>query len=463
MRKLILLLVPLVLFAQVKVDTVIRLPDYLLKGFFIPELNKLYIHTRDFRFLVVDCSTYQLKAEIPSGSGQGVARYQWNPRRQKLYLTDGWPDTCRVVDPVADTVLKRFYMPSRAAYIPSVDRLYVGSWDGSRDLLAIDCASDTVVKRIPMPIPGYNFGTPAWDSVGNKLYVLLGMFGSPPWLAVYACPSDSLLALIDPCAELITSGMNFNYRYRKAYYTGDYAGVIDTKNDTLIKQLPVYGGAIAVNARDDKTYIAGCNSTMTDTVFVIDCATDSIVKKVVYYTAWYPEYAHWVPWSNRLYFANSCEEFAVVLDCNTDSIIVPELRLPGAQYAPIDIQLDPIRERIFAIGAESTSVHVLRDVVSGVAETPAPRPSPGATVRLRELRDAVELEYHLESPGWVDVAVFDPAGRLVNVLASARQPTGLHRLIWDRTDSRGAMVACGAYFVVLNTEAAHAAAKTVVR
>ncbi len=44
MKKLLFVLVPLVLFAQVEIDTIIRLPTAnLSRGFFIPELNKLYV------------------------------------------------------------------------------------------------------------------------------------------------------------------------------------------------------------------------------------------------------------------------------------------------------------------------------------------------------------------------------------------------------------------------------------
>jgi len=150
-----------------------------------------------------------------------------------------------------------------------------------------------------------------------------------------------------------------------------------------------------------------------------------------------------------------------VVDCKTDSIIVSDLVL--GYFPPFDFQIDPIRERVFAIGAESTSVHVLRDVVSGVAETPARRPTPEALFRLRESRDAVELEYHLETPGWVEVAVFDACGRRIKTLASERQMPGRHVLKWNRTDQHGYRAARGAYFVVVTGCSERRALKTVVR
>ena len=64
-----------------------------------------------------------------------------------------------------------------------------------------------------------------------------------------------------------------------------------------------------------------------------------------------------------------------VLDCETDSIIVPELVLPGQTRGAIRLLLDPVRERIFAIGADTNTIHVLRDVPCGIEEPPDKRPT----------------------------------------------------------------------------------------
>ena len=471
-RWLLLLLIPVVLFAQVEIDTVIRLPYFVFNGCFIPELNKLYIHS-SYHLLALDCSTYQLKAEIPTTSPDNPASFAWSPRRQKLYFCVS-QTSLMVIDAVADTVLKQVPYVGPLAHAAAADRVYIGG--GSDTLPAIDCVTDSVV-RIPSPVPGYGFDVPSWDSVGNKLYVPIDAWGLPCKVAVYDCATDSVLALIDMNGLDYAPGwMNFDQTYRKAYFMSNcawaaYAGVIDTRNDTLIKLFPIRASsmfnAVAVDTRDHKAYIAGPPSGPggDDTLYVIDCATDSIIKKLTYPgTPWSVDLVRWVPWSNRVYLTRTSGQESlgiIVFDCNTDSIIVPNLSL--GYWSPLDIQLDPIHERIFAIGAESTSVHVLRDVVSGVAETPTPNPRPAAPFKLRELRDAVELEYHLESPGWVEVAVFDPCGRRIKTLASERQMPGRHDLKWDRTDRYGAKAAHGAYFIVLNTGDEQVRLKVIVR
>ncbi|GEM_PF-588169 len=475
-RKFLLLLVPLALFAQVEIDTVMRVPTHVANGCFLPELNKLYV-LGVYQHYALDCSTYQLRAQIPRSHYEGIGSYSWNWRRQKLYVgVNPYPDSLAVIDAVADTLMRMIPRCGLAsAYVGSTDRLYRGV---DHDLVAIDCATDTVVRTIPPPESAYVFSAPSWDPVGNKLYVTLGSWELQSKIAVYDCASDSLLALIDVPGTGGGAGvMNFDQTYRKAYFASAspwaiFAGVIDTRSDTLIKlfSFPACSefNPVAVDTRDHKAYIAGRDTISGITVealYVIDCATDSVVKELTWpLKPWSTDLVRWAPWSNRVYLTRTSGQVGLgikVVDCNTDSIIVPDMSL--GYWSPFDLQIDPIRERVFAIGAESTTVHVLRDVMGGVAETTAADSTPGAPFRVRELRDAVELEYHLETPGWVEVAVFDPCGRRIKTLASERQMPGRHDLKWDRTDMHETKVARGAYFVVITGCSERHALKTVVR
>jgi len=385
MRRLLVLLIPLVLSAQVEIDTVIRFPAVLGNGIFIPELNKLYINS-NYRIFVLDCSTYQLKAEIPTAGTAGYANFAWNWRRQKLYFTSlAYPhQTLMAIDAVADTVVRILPFLGWPVYVSSTDRIYPGGGDSTP---VIDCATDSVVRKIPSPVPGYGFVTPSWDSVGDKLFVSLSPFQGPGLIAVYDCSYDSLLAVIDLQGLCGPGLMHFNYHYGKAYfapicYLGALLcpGVIDINNNTFIKRFPISieegeFNPVAVDTIDNKVYISEVcphGSRTPETLFVIDCATDSIIRRVLYRgtTRFGALVVRWVPWSNRVYFAGeTIGDTLWVLDCRTDSIIA---RLQLGQAGPADIQLDPIRQRIFVIGADTMSVHVLRDVVSGVAEPAAP-------------------------------------------------------------------------------------------
>jgi DNA-binding beta-propeller fold protein YncE len=396
MRRWLLLLIPALTLSQVAIDTVIRLPvgTGLLFSRYVPELNKLYLGTRDSEIIVLECSTYQVAARIPALPQYEIHPFTWNLRRHKMYaqVSSGSNGVTLVIDADADTIIKR--LPGTgggSVYASGFDLLYRGSHDS---LFAYDGASDTAVRRIASPIEGYGVGPSGWDSVGRKLYVAMGKWGAPPLLAVYDHMSGQFTKFID--ISSFTASMNeprFNYLHRKAYFgpgapLRGYAAVIDNEGDSLLHVFPlgIINGdfnAIVLNARDDKVYIVGSNAAgLPDTLWVVDCATDSVLKKVEYAPGgWGATWVRWTPWSNRLYI-DMMRGYLKVYDCNTDSVIVESLSL--GHYGPTDIQVDPIRQRVFAVGVDSNLIFVLRDVEGGVAEKPASCLRPSTLASLRE-------------------------------------------------------------------------------
>jgi hypothetical protein len=151
----------------------------------------------------------------------------------------------------------------------------------------------------------------------------------------------------------------------------------------------------------------------------------------------------------------------VVIDCNTDSVLVPGMLLNDMYIR--DIQLDPVRERIFVIGVDSTDVYVLRDVEGGVVEEPAsagPGVAPGLRVQMTP--SGFELRYSVPSPCRVDLSVHDQMGRGVKQLVAAEQSAGEHCVSWDCRDSTGALVPRGVYFCRLTAGSASSAEPTAV-
>ena len=434
MKRLILLLaLPLALFAQVEVDTIIDLGHYLFNGHYIPEFNKLYVMA-PYRLIALECSTWQVTAEYPHEALYGGARFAWNPLRQKLYVSF-WNvntrDSMLVVYPDADTarwVSPALYAPT---YVASRDLLYGNvPKPGHNNLLALDCKTDSVVKTIPPPIPGFENGfRVSWDSVGDRVYSSVVAWGAPGRLAVYDVASDSMLALIElNCASPLK--LTFHDRLRKAYFVSDgifaplRAGVIDTDSLSLIKflfQAHGYGycnegrGPVALNTLMDKVYFGGNSANRplpTNCTLHVVNRKDSIIRRIGYIGRGAHGYAVWIPWSNRVYFDVHDVAHMAVLDCETDSLIIPELVLPGQHRPPLDILLDPVRERIFAIGADTTAIHVLRDVPAGVAEGRGPGPRPAAPLRIapNPARNRVRLA------GTESAGLYAPDGRRVAAL-----------------------------------------------
>jgi len=257
---------------------------YLTTAAYLPELDKLYVACSPDRYYVVDCSTYQVVDSLSANTYSG-AYYAWNWRRQKLYaLCAGLIDSTLVIDAAADTIIRRlgvyYRMPSQV-YLSGVDRLYRAADD---TLYAFDGATDSVVRRETL---GWANSNAEWDSAGRKLCV--GQ-GTDKKLYVYDCVADSVLKVIDVRA---VSGMQpdallFSYACHKAYLApfqiepwASNVGIIDTERDTMVGVLPMrmWGGLhrrSAVDERDNKAYLADDG----DTLWVVDCATDSVLRKV---------------------------------------------------------------------------------------------------------------------------------------------------------------------------------------
>lgn len=459
-----------------QIDTIVRLPTEMAgRGCYIPELNKLYVTGTD-GYIVVDCSTYQVKTQIPAQTG--LARFEWNPLRQKLYITcNPFPDSTMIVDAAADTVIGWLGVSRemhQEVYLSDVDKLYKPAVD---TLYAFDGATDSVVRKLTLG--GLNTNA-TWDSVGRKLYVGQGRLKK---LYVYDYVADSVRKVIDvsPIYSVQPDALVFDNTYRKAYVAPFQVepwvanvGIIDTKMDTLLGVLPVriWGGLdaqVAVNERDDKVYLADNDTYINtpDTLWVVDCATDSVLKKV--------EYAPrgrgampvcWVPWSNRLYMAithpDSVHSSSVaILDCSTDSLIMPRTLLNGGHIK--DIQLDPVRQRIFVIGVDSNSVYVLRDTGYAAVETPKAEVQTRACgLRVRMAARACDVHYSLASPGKVELSVYDLMGRDVKRLVNERQSAGQHAVGWNCQDLRGTRAAPGVYFIRLDAPGFSDVKKAVV-
>ncbi len=394
MKRLLLLLLPSVLFAQVEVETIIKLPKFLDNGYYLPEFNKLYVHG-DSGLFVVDCSTYQLLTVIPDNFRGSYIFFHYDRARNRLYYNAGWQDydTTVIIDVTADTVIKRIpaWSKDRWAYNSILNRLYftVGP------LKVFDCFTDSIIKVIQPPIPGYSFRVATWDSVGNRLFVSLDGFQTPGYIAVYDCNTDSLLTLIYLQGTAAAYCLNFNYQFKKAYFTGNsilgcipYPGVIDISSCQYLRWFPIIsvasaGDFVAVDTFLDKAYILGAREERGRVIsgaIVIDCATDSIIKWITLRRV--PGcLITWIPWSNRIYCPAAWDSMYVI-DCRTDSVIAvfPFRDAERVRcYTPCDFQLDPLRRRVFALGCDSNaqSVYVFKDVMPGVEEKKTETAMPG--------------------------------------------------------------------------------------
>jgi hypothetical protein len=227
---------------------------------------------------------------------------------------------------------------------------------------------------------------------------------------------------------------------------------------------------VALDEHDGKVYIASQCETRPyapDTMWVVDCATDSVLKKFEsVHRGFSNQCIRWVPWSNRIYLVNIYPDAIhkssiVVIDCNTDSVIVPGMLFSSS--FTYDIQLDPIRERIFIIGVDTTDVYVLRDTgYEAVAEPKPAGPRPITGLQLQTTPGGYEVSYSVTSPCRVALTVYDLMGCEVRRLAAGQRAPGEHRAFWDCQDQNGVPVPNGVYCVRLEASDVTDVKKAVV-
>jgi len=81
-------------------------------------------------------------------------------------------------------------------------------------------------------------------------------------------------------------------------------------------------------------------------------------------------------------------------------------------------------------------------------------PSPVNSVRAvypNPFNPQTTVSFQVAEEGWVDLRVYDVAGRLVDSLWNGRLAAGLHERQWDGRDSGGSLMSSGSYFVTLRT------------
>ena len=446
MRRFLILLIPLLLQGQIVIDTTIPLPCLSAPLLYVPDGNKLYLtNYRDDAFLVLDCETYEIRNVIPIAT-RGHIYPAWNWRRNKIYCVFHTPDSIAVIDATADTLLKwiPFGGVSHPCYVSTNDQVYAAD----RTINVIDCETDSIIKVFP-PYPYEQQGSVSWDSVGNKVYVGAD-WNNADLLQAYSCKNDSFLTAI----HTHIGGpdvVQFNLHQRKGYFTtGNMpvgpVSVIDCEHDSLIRTYLIYNNNNppgAWDSLDDKFYVLSSYEE-PDTLFVIDCVTDSIIKKVLL------PYAAlkvcWVPWSNHLYITiwDYPERYITVLDCRNDSIIVPRLEVGSG---PTHLAINGTNQRVYVTCYPDSALYVLKDEPQGIPESPSPAEN---RARLIDQAGGVVLCYQLNSPSRVRIAAYDLTGRLVKSLFTGYQEAGIYRLTWDRTDATGRKLSSGAYFITVD-------------
>jgi hypothetical protein len=93
------------------------------------------------------------------------------------------------------------------------------------------------------------------------------------------------------------------------------------------------------------------------------------------------------------------------------------------------------------LAAGLTSVETAYNQERPFIEDPRPNPFSDQTV----------ISYYLPAGGAVELVVFNQSGITVKTLVSGHQPSGIHEIVWDGTNSNGQALRPGIYFYRLKT------------
>jgi flagellar hook assembly protein FlgD len=74
----------------------------------------------------------------------------------------------------------------------------------------------------------------------------------------------------------------------------------------------------------------------------------------------------------------------------------------------------------------------------------------------------VSIAYGMRYAGTVNIKVYDARGRLVSVLKSGMQSSGLHRAGWNLQDGAGHRVPNGVYFCTVSNDGSARTAKLLI-
>jgi DNA-binding beta-propeller fold protein YncE len=357
-------------------DTVVQFPSDPFYLFHVPVGNKLYVtvfmrDSNTYHIHILDCASMAVRRVIRTGTLPDQNRAAWGWRHNKVYMNFNWgaddSSVLAVIDNATDSVFLR--LPFGVV---------------NRAITVLDCAADTVLARIePADCEPWWFAV--WDSAGDKVYFGCAGWSNADRIAVVDCRSDSVVALISTGIGW-PAVVVYNPLRRKLYVGGEGSlgvAVIDCVADTVVSRLDLWSDYFRLPvycSAEDKVYWPSYGgSSRTDTLFVVSCSGDSIVRRILAPgggSIWCCAYA---TWSNRLYVVSSYpySNLLTVFDCRTDSII-GQTRF-GA--CACEIVCNSVDHRIYVLDNGDSALYVFREDLQPVAEEPE-HGSGGLTIRV---------------------------------------------------------------------------------
>jgi len=394
-------------------------------------------------FFAIACSTNELVSQIPVTYPIATA---YNSTDNRAYCTFSYhgEDSVLVVDGSTHTRIKAVRVDG--AYQPVWDRisnrLYITCF-GYRDIAVYDCASDSVVARIPLPDDPIGLTI---NTRRRKLYA--------------QGDANMAVTVVDLTTNQVTSNVHVgDYLNAGCYSTaGDKyycdgaegIAVIDGVGDSLLKQIGLprgYSLKDMVAVESESLVMAAACSGNSDSVFSIDVVHDSLVAAV---RVKMPRELVYSPASRVVYCTNGS------LWDNLSVISADGMRVVGSVQVgdePSALVTCPPRAKLYVGHSGMTPmVYVVRDQVGGVGEVVGVGIAAKGVLRARPNPFRAEVGFEVCPAAASSVLrVYTPGGRLVRHVGTIGQDS--RSRTWNGTDQMGRAAPPGIYLAVVEGRA----------
>ncbi len=420
--------------------------------------RKLYIRNPEqYDVISIGIDPYISPQSIPvpctSRSSHCVAL---SPDQDKLYVSERRRPWTYIVSCSTETLIDSIRLTGRPyAYkaIEPFNRLYWAvSPQDTQFLDIVDTNTDSVISTIPCSFNGYAspWSFCAFSETSNKVY-----WPSGDSVLVIDVAGDSVLTVVSIGPRRWCNALCWqSIRDRVYVSTNEGFAVIDCATDSVVAEIPSQTVVLhtCYNPEDDRVY----GVTELGYLAVIDCSQNRLVRLIP--VGGDPQIAPvYNPKGNKVFIAAGGS--VVAFDCLRGELVDPRI-VTG--YGVYSLNVDPDSGYIFAVCGNS-AVYVIEDRIPGALESKPENPLNlmSLEVKPNPALGGVLISVYLPKQCRTKIAVYDTAGRLVQVLADDETGPGRLQVHWDGTSDE-TKVPAGTYFVKLETKAETLTKKVVL-
>ena len=333
-----------------------------------PDAHKIYVsgtyngRTRsglDAYVMVLDAHTTEKVTRI--AVQENVASLCYNPVVHKAYASHPFVGRISVIDGFSNSVSNTIEFDAEPTLLccNTVNgKMYVSSDMTDNSMAILDGTGDSVIRTIP--VAGDQWGL-AFDSIGNKVYCSRVALQTGAAILVVDGVGDSALQELPIEIDPVDMAVSTSHRRLYCYGWGDgYEGalvIVDTDGDSILKTILAGpsgnedGQVLCVNERRGEVYFPGIG----DTVLVMDCSGDSVVRRLSLGGGYEPNALRCLPEQNLLFcYAGNPQVAIRVVNLETGTVVLTE-----KAKSKLYLLADPAEGRFYRTNSWDALVHVL--------------------------------------------------------------------------------------------------------